>query len=176
MWFELFHLKYNRLYLSREYIHTTDNQHIVTTSQNTIHTNQCTPAGTFICQITRTVTEQWHSFLCQMSKHQFPRLPGFYRQQCIRIYNFREIMIFIQVRAMLAFTLITDTRPGYFTQSVDIICFDTELIFDFMTHILCPGLCTESSHFQLELFTRITGIFNGIRQIKRIRRSTAKNS
>ena len=85
-------------------------------------------------------------------------------------------MIFIQVRAMLAFTLITDTRPGYFTQSVDIICFDTELIFDFMTHILCPGLCTESSHFQLELFTRITGIFNGIRQIKRIRRSTAKNS
>jgi len=179
MWFEFFHLKNDGLDLSREYIDTTDNQHIVTTSQDTVHTNQCTPAGAFIImqgrQVTRTITKQWHSFLRQVRKYQLARLSGFYRLQCIRINNFREIMILIQVRTMLTFTFVTYTRSGNFTQSVDIICFNTEFFFDFMTHILRPGLRTQGSHFQLEFLPRIAGIFNGIRQIKCIRRSTAKN-
>ena len=84
-------------------------------------------------------------------------------------------MILIQVRTMLTFTFVTYTRSGNFTQSVDIICFNTEFFFDFMTHILRPGLRTQGPHFQLEFLPRIAGIFNGIRQIKCIRRSTAKN-
>ena len=39
MWFEFRHLKDDRLNLSWEYIDSTDNKHIITTSQDTIHTH-----------------------------------------------------------------------------------------------------------------------------------------
>lgn len=66
-------------------------------------------------QVTRTITKQWHSFLRQVRKYQLARLSGFYRLQCIRINNFREIMILIQVRTMLTFTFVTYTLSGNFT-------------------------------------------------------------
>ena len=48
MRFKFLHFKDDRLYLSREYIDTTDNEHIVTTTKNTIHTNQRTSTSTFV--------------------------------------------------------------------------------------------------------------------------------
>ena len=110
-----------------------------------------------------------------MSEYQFARLTGFHRLQCIRVDDFREVMVFIQVSPVLTFALVPDTRSGNLTQSINIVCFDSQLFFYLMTHIFRPGFCTESTDFQLEFFTWQTGIFDCICQIKRIGRSTTKH-
>ena len=60
MRFEFRHFKNDRFHLRRKYIHTPNNQHIVTTSENTSHTNSRTSTFAFIInqmrQIARTVT------------------------------------------------------------------------------------------------------------------------
>ena len=113
-------------------------------------------------QITRTVTEQWHTLFGEVGKHQFARLSRLNRLQSIRIDNFREIMVFIQVSAVLTFALVTDTRSGNLTQPINIVCFDSQFLFNFMTHIFRPGFRTERTDFQLKFFTWQTGIFDCI--------------
>ena len=126
-------------------------------------------------QITRTVTEQWHTLFGEVGKHQFARLSRFNRLQSIRIDNFREIMVFIQVSAVLTFALVTDTRSGNFTQPINIVCFYSQFLFNFMTHIFRPGFRTERTDFQLKFFTWQTGIFDCICQVERIRRGATKH-
>ena len=111
-----------------------------------------------------------------MSENKFTGLSWFNRLQCKRIDYFRKIMVFIQMCTMLAFTLITYPGAGNFTQSIYIISFNAQLFFYFTTHILRPRLSSESTGFQLKLFTGQSGIFNRIRQIKRIRRRTTQQS
>ena len=113
-------------------------------------------------QITRTVTEQWHTLFGEVGKHQFARLSRLNRLQSIRIDNFREIMVFIQVSAVLTFALVTDTRSGNLTQAINIISLDTQFFFNFMAHLLRPGFCTKSTDFQFEFFAGQTGIFDCI--------------
>ena len=178
MRFKFLHFKDDRLYLSREYIDTTDNEHIVTTAKNTIHTNQRTSTSTFVImqgsKILGTVTQQRHTFFGQMGEYKFACLTGSSRFQGIRIDNFREVMVFVKVSTMLTFTLITYTGTSNLTQSIDVIGFNAQFFFNLITHILCPGFCTESPYFQFEFFAGQTGIFNGISQIESIRRRTTK--
>ena len=70
----------------------------------------------------------------------------------IGINNFRKIMVFIQVSAVLAFTFVPHTRSGNLTQTINIISLDTQFFFNFMAHLLRPGFCTKSTDFQLEFF------------------------
>ena len=110
-----------------------------------------------------------------MSKYQFSRLTGFHRLQCIRVDDFREVMGFIQVSPVLTFALVPDTRSGNLTQAINIVCFDSQFLFNFMTHIFRPGFRTERTDFQLKFFTWQTGIFDCICQVERIRRGATKH-
>lgn len=42
-------------------------------------------------------------------------------------------------------------RTACLGQTVDIICFDAERIFDILSHILCPGLCIENACFKVNI-------------------------
>ena len=87
-----------------------------------------------------------------MGKNKFPGLSGFYRLQCMRVYYFREEVIFIQVRTILAFTFISNTGTCNFTQSIYIISLNAQFGFDVFTHTFRPGFRTESTRLQFKFF------------------------
>ena len=179
MRFKLRHLKNNRLNLCGEYVYTAYDKHIVTTSEDAVHADQCTPTRTFVIVQSRKVfsaiAQQRHSFFGEMRKHQFSCFARCNRLKRFRVYDFREIMVFIEMRTMLALTFVSYTGAGYLAQPIDVISFYSQFRFNVTTHILCPWLCPESAELQFELFTRKTGVLNGIRQIQSIRRRATKN-
>ena len=175
---EFRHFENNGFNLCGEYIHAAYNEHIVTTSENTVHTHQCTSARTFVIVQSRKVfsaiTQQRHAFFSKVGKYQLSRFTRRNRFKCFRVYYLRKIMIFVKMRTILAFTFIPYTRTRYFTQSINVISLYSQFRFNIATHILRPRLCTECTDFQFELLTRKTRILNGVRQIQRIRRRTTE--
>ena len=128
MWFKLLLFQDDILNLRREHIDATDNQHIVATAEDTIHTDKRTATGTFLIverrQVMSTIAQQRHTFLGQMSKRQFTE--GSFRQwlASIGIKYFRIKQILVEVGTTLVLALIADTRTGNLTQTIDIIGLD----------------------------------------------------
>lgn len=88
---ELRHFEDNGLYLRGEHVDTTDNQHVITTSQDAVHTNQCTSAGALIVvqggEVLGTVAQQRHPLFGKVSEHQFAGLTRSNRLEGLRVYN-----------------------------------------------------------------------------------------
>ena len=170
MRFELRHFENDRLDLGGEYIDTTDNQHVIATSQNAVHTDQCASTGALIVvqgrEVLGTIAQQRHTLFGKVSEHQFAGLARSNRLEGLRIYNLGEIMVFVEVSAVLARSLVTYTGTGKLAKSINIKSLDSQLYFNIPTHIFGPWLGAKGSYFQLEIFSGKAGVLDGICQIE----------
>ena len=52
-------------------------------------------------------------------------------------------MVFADVRAVLLLTLVADAGTHDFAEAVEVVALQSQSFLDFLTHVLCPGFCTE---------------------------------
>ena len=83
-------------------------------------------------------------------------------------------MVFVDVHTRLGTALIGNAGAGNFSQAVDIIGLDAQLIFNIVTHFLSPGFCTENTGFQMDLIPQALFV-DGFGQISSIRRGAAQD-
>ena len=122
-----------------------------------------------------TIAQQRHTLLCQVGESQLTKLSLGQRLPRLRIQDLRIEIVFIQVGTTLMLTLITHTRTGNLTQSVDIISLDTQTLLQFHTHLLRPGLSTEDTYPQLKLVTGPLTLLHRLTKEHGIRRRTAEH-
>ena len=77
--------------------------------------------------------------------------------------------------AALVLALVAYARTGNLAQSVDIVSFNTQTLFQFLTHLLGPRLCTKHAHFQLKLVAAPWALFHGFAQEHSVAGGTAQN-
>ncbi|MPN19101.1 hypothetical protein SDC9_166467 [bioreactor metagenome] len=126
-------------------------------------------------QIFSAIPQQRHSLFGEVSKYQLTRFTRVNRLQRFGVNNFRKEMVFIQVRTVLAFAFVPHSRSGNFTQPVNIIRLDTQLLFNLFTHAFRPRFRTENADLQFKIFTGYARIFDRIGYKKSVRRRTAQN-
>ena len=59
-----------------------------------------------------------------MGEDKFARLARSHGFQCLRVDDFGEEMIFVEVGTLLAFALVADAGTGNLAQAVDVVCLD----------------------------------------------------
>ena len=140
----LSHLQQCGFYLGLEYIYSSDDQHIIGTPFKPADPRKRPAAFTcFICnacQIPRPVAQQWKPFLRNRSKYQFSGLPILYGCQCIRLDNFRQEMVVINMESLMEFTVTGYARPHNLRQPVNIMSMYTKPLFHLEAHIFRPRL------------------------------------
>ena len=172
-------LQQNRFDLGREYIHATDDEHVIAASLGFAHLNMGTSAGALLpgqyAEITGPVTDQRESFLGDAGEYQLSFFTLRKNLTGLRIDDLGNEMIFVDVHAALLFTLEGYTRSGDLGQSVDIISLDAQFALDLVPHFLCPGLCTEDTCLQADIILGASHFIETLCQISRIRRCAAKD-
>ena len=143
-----------RLDLTWEYVHATNDEHIVTSAKHLTQTNCCTSALARLVvkarEVASTIAEDWHSLLAKRSDDQFANFAWSNWLECFRIDYFGQEEVFPDVCAVLIQTFTAHTRPTHFGQTVDIDCLDVELCLEFTTDAPSPGLCTKEADTQLK--------------------------
>ena len=102
--------------------------------------------------------------LCSLRQH----LAG------IRVDNFCDKMILVDVHTGLRAAFIRNTRAGKLRQAVDIIRLDAEALLDILTHLLTPCFCAENTGLQMDLVPQ-AALVNRFSQIRRVGRCAAQN-
>ena len=169
-------LQQHRLNLRREDVHALDNQHIVAAAHGFAHLDMCPTARTLLvpknADIACPVAQQRESLLRNRGEHQFT-LRSFRKHFAgVWVDNFCDKMIFVDVHAGLCAALIRHTRAGKFSQTVNIICFDTETLLDILPHLLTPCLRTENTGLQMD-FVLQPALVDGFCQIRSVGRRAA---
>ena len=169
------HLQKRVLYLRGEYVHPTDNQHIVRTAHYAAHAHMGAAAGAGLvgqdAQIMRPVPQQRHAVLGKCREGQIPLLA--IRQATVfRADHFRQEMILPDVHALLAHALYRHPRAHDFTQAVDVDGVDAQHFFNFLAHGLSPRLRAEDAAAQLGVLNPLG--MQRFGQVKRIGRRAAQ--
>ena len=175
----LAHFQQNRFDLGRKHVYAADDQHIVRPAQTFFHPDNCPPAGTLIglqhSEVARAIAQQRQRFFGQACKNKFAR--GSVRKNflCNGIYDFRNEMIFKDVKAALMRAFCCNTRTDNFAKPVNIERFYFQFGFDFPPHFFRPRLCAEDSGFEFKGLDRHFCIGHCLCKKQCVGGSTCKN-
>ena len=124
--------------------------------------------------IARAVAQQREGLLRDRRKHQLALCSLRQHLAGIRVDNFCDKMILVDVHTGLRAAFIRNTRAGKLRQAIDIIRLDAEALLDILTHLLTPCFCAENTGLQMDLVPQ-AALVNRFSQIRRVRRCAAQN-
>ncbi len=147
--------------LRREYIHAADNQHVVCTAGKILHTRRGTAAFTRLikqsCNILCAVTDHRQRLLRQRRHNELALLTFRQHFSGLRIDDFRDEMVFIDMHAAKLQTLSRHTGTVDLTHAVILRRLEirTPQAVHFLTHALGHALAAEQTDTHFQVFLRI---------------------
>ena len=157
----------NAFDLRREEVDTTDDKHVVATAADLLHADERTAAGAlFIAEtrdVVRAVAEKRHTGLRDRRQRQFAFFSGRQDFACVRIEDFRIVVVFEDMEAIVGFAVHGDARTHDFGKTEHVMRLDTSLLLDEIAHAFGPRLRAENAEAELrvmEIETDLVGFFN----------------
>ena len=98
------------------------------------------------------VADHGESLFIQSGEHKLPFGAGRKGLQGLRIDDFRDEMVLVNMQAVLAFAFRGNPRPHDFTHAVVVGRADEEAFFDFFAHGFRPRFPAEEPELQRERF------------------------
>ena len=116
------------------------------------------------------IADDRKSFLGDGGKHQFPGFPVGQDLAAVGVDDFGNKMIFEDVQSLFGFVAFDGhPRPHHFAQAVNVNRRQIELLFDFVTHTLRPGLGPEDPELEIQIFKGDSHLFGHLGQMKGVR-------
>ena len=81
-------------------------------------------------------------------------------------------MVLVDVGAVLQLAFVAHAGAHHLAQAIDIEALQAQALLNLLTHLLCPGLGSESAHTQFDLVFGNANLFHGLCQVKGIGRGT----
>ncbi|MPN24182.1 hypothetical protein SDC9_171576 [bioreactor metagenome] len=104
--------------------------------------------------VTGAVAEQRECFFGNACEYQLAFLAIRQYLTGIRVDDFSDKVVFIDVHTCLFAAFKGHARPRDFGEPVNIIGFDAKLILNILAHFLTPGFRTEDTGFQLNFILK----------------------
>ena len=151
-----FGLHQNALDLRRKYVDPPDDQHVVGTPAHTIHPDVRAPAYTRFGierrHVPGAVADDREGLFGDRGEHQLAFLAVRQILPGDRVDDLGDEMILENVEALLGLeAFYGHPRSDHFTEAVNVECIQMELAFDFLTHLLGPGLGAENPRLEMQV-------------------------
>ena len=167
------HFQKGRFNLGREYIDAADDQHVIRPSRKPCNPGSGPAALTdFVVdagQILGAVTDKRQPLLGQCGDDQFALHAVPQRFQGLLVHDFRQEMVLMDMKSPVELTVRCHTRSHDFTQAIDIVGMDSQLMLNLGPHPVRPGLSPVDGRLQLNLVPN-AHLFNGFRDVQQIGR------
>ena len=173
------HAQKRSLNLSREYVDSTDDFHIIGSSRKLGDTGKGSSAFAWgvinACQIFCTVSDQRHCLFCKCCEYQFTCLSVRTFFMSRRIEHFRIEIVGMDMKSFFVNAVLGNAGSCHFTQSINIETVNVQNTLDLLAHLLSPGLCSVDSGLELQTVYH-TCLCQRFCQVKSVGRRTRKCS
>ena len=157
----------NAFDLRREEVDTTDDKHVVATAADLLHADERAATGALLVAETRdvvcAVSEKRHASLRDGRQRQFAFLAGRQDFACVGVENFRIVMVFENVEAVVGFAVHGDARAHDFGKTEHVMSLDASFLLDQIAHAFRPWFRAENAEAEfrvMEIKTDFVRFFN----------------
>ena len=170
-----FSLHQNRFDLTREDVDAANDQHVVSASSDSLHTNvsAATATGRRIegGYIAGAIANDREGFLGQGGNDDFAGFAIGNWLTGVHVHRFDQEVIFKDVQTMLGLDAL-DANAGAddFRQAININGVNAEPRFQLITHLLGPRFCAENANLERQLPQIHIHVFSGFGQVQRVGR------
>lgn len=156
LWCEDGELCQHGLYLRREDVYASDDEHVVAASQNLSESDGGASAFAWLVdevgEVAGAVAEDGHGFFAEGGEDQLALFAGFYWLQGLWIDDFWIEHVFGHMCAVLVLAFTAYTGATHFGESIDVDGLDVQLLLQLSADAPCPRFGSEESYSEFQVF------------------------